>query len=158
MGTDINNLQYVAGLIDGGVEITVRIRENEYVPTGYEFIPGLRYETTRDPALVATLDEFAEQIGIFCEASSTSEGYVWLVTGTHRIKKVLEAVEGEIWLKEDDVKLMLNEIIPLLETEAHHDEEQILELMEHVEQLDWRQRFNQYNRYTLETFQEEFPK
>lgn len=147
---------YIAGLFDGGAEITFRINENEMVPTGYECQAGLRFETVRDPALVGALAEYAEEHDILSQTLKTSEGYVWLITGADRVKQFLQTIEDELWRQNDDIELMVDEIAPRLQSNDHHTPEGLIELMEYAGQLEWRQKFNQYNRYTKETFIEEF--
>lgn len=149
-------IEYISGLFDGGVDITLRIREDNIMPCGYDFDPGLRFETTDSPELVGALIEFSEQNNVMCDASQDSDSSVWFVTGTSRVRVLLMEIEDHIWAETDNIDLMIKEILPRLENNAHHTEDGILELMKYVEQLDWRQRFNQYNRYTRSTFEDEF--
>lgn len=154
--TDQIPSSYVSGLFDGGVNVTLRIKSDEMTPCGYRFSPGLRFETDDSPELVGVLAEFSERHDVFHEAGQTKEGFVWFVTGTDRVKILLEKIEDEVYIASDDIELMLDEIIPRLENDVHHTEEGILELMEYVEQLEWRKKSVQFNHHTRESLEEEF--
>lgn len=155
MSNEISD-SYLAGLFDGAVEITFRVKEDEMIPTGYECQAGLRFETVRDPALVGALAEYAEDHDILSQTLKTSEGYVWLITGADRVKQFLKSIEDKQWRRNNDIDLMIDEIIPRLRSNDHHTEDGLIELMEYASQLEWRQKFNQYNRYTKAAFIEEF--
>lgn len=152
------NHKQLAGIIDGDGHVGVQIRANDANRLDYQMHPNVGVSQTRDDRLVNALSAYGDRCGVAYSVTERTrdepygDQFNWSVTGTENTKRLLEPIQSDLLVKREQATLLLEEIIPRMESGLHLDRRGFVELMGFVDRL---RSFNSGggSKYTQEYFQ-----
>jgi hypothetical protein len=136
---DNQNVAHLAGVFDSAGSIKVQISKNDKYAIGYSIQPLVTVSVpVRDEAVIGKFMAYCEDEGVrYGVTEKDSAGSMILrVKRLDSIKRFLDPLMPNLVAKYEQSLLMLSEIIPRLEDDAHLDESGFYELMGVVDELN----------------------
>jgi hypothetical protein len=143
MDVDERELEYLAGVIDGGALITVYVKSNETYSLGYQFWPVVQLNYPKTPgnqSLLGRFISYCEDVGAIFSTSERNregEGHRLKVTVDRpwAIEEVLRPLLPYLTAKHRPAQLMVEEVVPRFQDEQQLEKEGAYELMGIVEEI-----------------------
>ena len=150
--------KYVAGIFDAEGSIQTSISPSEYGDVSYNV------GTRADIGLGEFPDTLQEVISEYCNTVNVDENYYdknggdmirMMITGRDDVYRFLEGIQPYSIIKQPQIEIMLNSIIPMMEEGMHLNKKGFLEMMEKVDEMNSYKGGNR-GKYTLEYFEDEW--
>ena len=152
---------YVAGLFDaeGTVSNVVAQRGNSAV--NHHIDPRCRITQTENDSLIEQLKAFCKSIGVqpnvYHNEQKDNENYAptfqFDITGKDDVRTFLKSLETDLVVKRKQAEIMLGDILPLLESNAHGTRRGFLRVMSRVDALN-SLKGGTRGKYNLEYFED----
>ena len=145
-------LSYVTGLFDGGGSIYFRISKSNR-DLGYRINPTVIIHLDRADELYGFLDEFLVSEHIQFKVSQTDTGARRLEIDTRvNVERFLRMVREETIQHADAIEFILDELYPARDKGRILDHEEFLRMVETIELMQPRRRYNDSVKYTTDFF------
>mgnify|MGYP006303337849 FL=1 len=149
---------YVAGVIDSTGTIGVSVQKQQNTRLGYTIRPMVSVRRTQGE-LVGIIDNWAMEHGIRGKLNEyeTEAGtkYEFSISARDDVETVLTHIEPFLLVKDNDVQIILNEILPRLRDGVHKgDKEGFVEIMQYADMIQAGQR--RETKYTADYFRDEW--
>jgi hypothetical protein len=119
---------YLAGMIDSTGAINISVTKSSRAPLGYQIQIRVRF-WSRFETVLGMVDEVADEHGWSARIERVDGKPGVLLGRRDDIRELLILVEPFIIGRLEQVRLLLDAIIPGLENKAHYDRDTFLELM-----------------------------
>ena len=154
---------YSAGLFDGDGCISMEVFKAEYYSTGYLQRPKVSLTQVRqENDVVDHLCEFADRLGVeynVRDVPQQEEGYMpkfeFTIRNRDSVKTYLQALLPHLVVKEEQARIMLEEIIPRMDRGMHTNKRGFLKIMEHADRMN-EMKGGKRGKYNLEYFENEW--
>ncbi|TQQ81889.1 hypothetical protein [Halonotius roseus] len=125
---------YVAGLIDGGSNLTVTVKKAEDTRVGYSIVIQLRVSNT-DPTMLGFLDEFCSEHGLEPVTRDSGDTFVLSINKRDDLLELLRLVEPYLIDRFPEAEILMNDLLPGLKAGKGSSKEGFYELMEYVDAI-----------------------
>jgi hypothetical protein len=148
---------YVAGIIDFGSNIKVRVTTQNQSRVGYVISPQLFISST-DPAVMGFLEEFCEnhQLKPLFDTKDEGRTITMKVTKRDDVRRLLLIVAPYVIVRREVVAILTEDLIPGMEAGKQSDEEGFVELMGYVDEIREHTIQRSEPKYTQDYFRDEF--
>lgn len=127
---------YVAALVDVHFDFVIKIGEQESRAVGYKIDHSLEYKAEGEP-IIRLLEQFLAELGIeprIREQKETTYEHSELIIGRRDdITTLLEAVRPYLLVRNEAVRMLIDEILPAMDAGAHSERDTFVELMSDIE-------------------------
>jgi hypothetical protein len=157
------DIAHLAGFLDGTGKITAHVSKNKKYSIGYEIQPLVKFirPSSEDPAL-GKLMEYCDENGVRYGVSERSQApdrehrkSELIIKRPDSIMRFLEPMLPYLTSQYPKAIVMLEQIVPRIEDEVHHEKEGFYELMEFADMIREGGRGGKL-KYTQEYFADEW--
>jgi hypothetical protein len=157
-------IAHLAGYFDGVGSVTIRVIKDSDYRLGYTLQPSLRLQRSNDedPAigkLLAYCDEEAVRHSVSESshgADRASSSIEWSVREPESVERFLRPMMPFLVTNYVPAEIMLTDVLPAIENDAHREKESFYHLIGVAEQLREYTGENQAAKYTQEYFEDEW--
>jgi hypothetical protein len=127
---------YLAGMMDSSGAANVAVSKSQTAPVGYTIHVRVQFQSAFE-VVIGMIDEIAEAHNWSSGIDSTegAKKYRLSISTRQDITELLTLVEPFIVGRLEQVRLLLDVILPALGENAHHQKESFVELMEAVDEF-----------------------
>lgn len=144
---------YIAGVIDSRGGLRVQVGQDDSFSVGYTVKPMITIRR-KDPELLELLAYWANEIGIESSLREKQGTYIWRVTRRDDVAEILERLEPFMFIYDGEARVMIEEILPRLESQSHTTKQGFVELMGYVDQVRESLETRGTTKYDQEYFRE----
>jgi nitrogen regulatory protein PII len=127
---------YVAALVDVHFDFVIKIGEQESRAVGYKIDHSLEYKAEGE-SIIHLLEQFLAELGIEPRIQerdeTTYEHYELIIGRRDDITTLLEAVRPYLLVRNEAVRILIDEILPAMNAGAHSERDTFVELMGDIE-------------------------
>lgn len=139
---------YIAGVFDSTGTIFGQVKTGESYKFGYRLAVTIRLETNRD-RIVMLFEDWCHDHGMNPSVSEqerkTTTAYRVTFNRRDDVRTLLSTLSPFLLDTADNARLVLNEILPLIEEHAHKTREGFIEIVELMDQLHEGESNREYN-------------
>lgn len=159
MSTADEREQYLAGALDTGATLKLKIKPDDRYAIGYTVYPALqftRYET--ETAVFDALAAYCDERGVSYQriGRSDRDSVRFVVSGSDNVEGLLAPLRGQFRQQREQVAAMLDEVVPTLRAGDGLTRRELYELMDAVELLRETNHGRASYKYTKSFFAEEW--
>jgi len=159
------NWDWLGGFFDGEGCVDANIKKNDDYKIGYEFSPKLKIAQTgkRGSEIIKEIEIFLKNQNIKCNYKKEVElrsGYSnksYLVVNSNiEVKKCTSRIRNHTRIKEPQLKILENEIMPIMKRSGHLKKNSFMEIVYWKEVLDSYKGGNNRSKYNIKYFESEW--
>jgi hypothetical protein len=163
-GVEDTDIAHLAGVIDGGGGITVKVIKNSNYKIGYTIKPVVRLlRSDGEDPIFGKLVAYCEEMGVKYTISEKSHGSdrgststQFEVNGQENVKRFLGPIMKYLVSRYFQAEGVVDYLIPELEKGTHRTEQGFYELMELIDDIRNPNQEGRQIKYTQKFFAEEF--
>ena len=128
-------LPYVAGVVDNHFNLVVTLSEASSRAVGVRVQPTVRYKFEQD-ATQRVLNQYCHKIGVdprMNKKDTTYGQYEFVIGRRDDIKTFLQPLQPYLVVRDAAVELLIDNIIPALNSGAHGEKESFLQLVQTID-------------------------
>ncbi|WP_435067718.1 hypothetical protein [Haloplanus sp. C73] len=151
--------RYFAVMIDTIGTIRVRIKQSKDHNIGYALRPQFRFSRKQvDRSIVERFTDYCGENGISyrIEERQDRDSIICVISGIKNTRKLLTKFRPDMIQQSEQVEIMLDEILPAMESREHNTKEGFLKVMESVDRLRETLRSTSNTRYNKAYFESEW--
>lgn len=146
---------YVAGAVDFGSSLSVKVSKSNRRKIGYGIAPQMLISST-DKTVLGFIDEFCEAHDIVPRFRETKTSKRLEFSKRDDLLKFLKLVRPYLISRHAEVEILINDLIPGLETGKGSSKEGFYELIGYVDQIREETQASTDVRYDQDYFREEW--
>ena len=146
---------YVAAVVDFGSNFGVRVNKDSSARIGY-FINVQIVINSVNKTVIGFLDEFCLNHDIHGRPRQSTDNYRLEIARRDDVYRFLSLVRPYIIARETPVSIMVDELIPRLDDGQGGTQEGFVDLMEYVDEIREHTASAAQQKYTADSFRDEF--